>query len=581
MKKIFYIVTVLACLSVAFAGTIRKITFPGIRAFSTAELEGYLGIFRGDSLDLELLPNRLRALEDSLVAKDYLLTHADSVTIDTARRGRLNLVVYLNLGSLAQVREVRWQGDSLSVMPKTIRAARIHAGASFRWASLFADIEAILNDLSNRGWPFARVTILDIVPQIGDVPEVDVVLKIQKGPQTRVNFLQFTGNKLTKPRVLERQTRLRLGSLYSETAATRARRHLRRLPFLSSVGAPEIVFDLKGQTGLAFRVTESPSTRIDFAAGYLPGRTGGQKGTFTGLVDLTLLNLAGTGRRALVHWDRPNRTVQTIRLGYEEPWVAGLPLALGAGFEQRIEDTLYVKRAANLRATAALTEAVEVWGAARYDEVIPDSASRVALGIRSTHTSGVEVGLLWDTRDWPRNPRSGAMFSTLGGLAWRRASEGISIDNENHYQHNSAGVDAEIALEVFPRWVGDIAIHGRMLESNEPEIPLPDLFRLGGARSLRGYREEQFLGSRIGWTNVELRYWLGPSSRFFGFVDGGAYFRERWEGENRVRLQGFKVGSGIGIRIETGVGVWGFDYALGEGDRVLSGKVHLSLSSEF
>ncbi|MBM3325337.1 MAG: hypothetical protein FJY66_06680, partial [Calditrichaeota bacterium] len=502
-----------------------------------------------------------------MIAKDYLLAHADSVRIDTTRRGRLNLTIFVSLGSLARIREVRWQGDSISVMPKTIHAARIHGGATFHWASLFADIEAILNDLSNRGFPFARVSILDIVPRAGDTPEVDVILRIQRGPQTRVNFLEFTGNRLTKPRVLERQTRLRLGSLYSETAAIRARRHLRKLPFLSSVKTPEIVFDKEGQTGLAFHVTESPSTRIDFVAGYLPGRGEGQEGTFTGLVDLTLLNLAGTGRRAQVHWDRPNRSVQTIRLGYEEPWVAGLPLVLGAGFEQRIEDTLYVKRAASLRATAMLTEVVEVWGTARYDEVIPDSISRAALGILSTHTSGVEIGLLWDTRDWPRNPRSGAMFSTLAGLAWRRASDGIPKENENHYQHNSAGVDAEIAVEIFPRWVGDVAIHGRMLESDEPEIPLPDLFRLGGARSLRGYREEQFLGSRIGWTNLELRYWLGPSSRFFAFVDGGAYFRQRMEGENRVRLQDFKVGSGIGIRIETGVGIWGFDYALGEGDR--------------
>jgi outer membrane protein insertion porin family len=104
---------------------------------------------------------------------------------------------------------------------------------------------------------------------------------------------------------------------------------------------------------------------------------------------------------------------------------------------------------------------------------------------------------------------------------------------------------------------------------------------LGGARSLRGYREEQFLGSRIGWTNLELRYWLGKSSRFFGFVDGGAFFRERWEGDQRVVLQDLKLGTGVGVRVETGVGIWGVDYALGEEDRPLSGKIHLSLQSEF
>lgn len=564
-----------------FAGTVRKIRFPGVRAFSTSELEGFLDISRGDTLDLATLPARLRALEDSLVVADYLFAHVDSVALDTLRRGRVNLSVYVNLGSLARVGRVQWQQDSLFVSPKVARAVRIHRGAVFRWAALRSDIAAILDDLNNHGWPFARVTILDIVPQVRDVPEVDVILRIQKGPQAKVSFLRFVGNKLTKSQVLQRETRLRLGKPYSELNAWRARRYLQRLPFLSSAEMPEIVFDEAGRTGLAFTVVEAPSTYIDVVAGYLPGQSEGQTGTLTGLVDVNLLNLFGTGRRALIHWDRPGRTVQTIRLEYEEPWVARMPLALAAGFKQRIEDTLYVERELGLRATATLTEAVEVWGRARFQEVITDSVSRATLGFSATRTHGLEVGFQWDTRDWPLNPRSGAMFSTFAGIGWRRASADASLGGESRHRQNLAGLDAEAALEIFPRWVIDIAFHGKMLQSDEPEILLPDLFRLGGARSLRGYREEQFLGSRIGWVNLELRYWLGPGSRFFGFVDGGAFFRERWEGERRERLQGFKVGVGTGLRVETPLGIWGFDYALGEGDRLLSGKVHLSVRSEF
>jgi len=552
-----------------------------MRAFSTSELEAFLGISKGDILDLDALPEHLRALEDSLVAADYLFARVDSVQLDTLKRGRLSLSVYTSLGPLARVKEVQWQGDSLLISPKVARDARIQRGAVFRWASLRLDIAAILDDMNDHGWPFARVTVLDIVPRTHDMAEVDVLLRIQKGPQAKVNFLQFEGNKLTKPQVLERETRLRLDEVYSESRALRARRYLQKLPFLRAVYAPEIVFDETGRTGLAYTVVEAPSTNIDLVAGYLPEREEGEKGTLTGLVDINLLNLFGTGRRALIHWDQPDRSVQTIQLEYEEPWVAKMPLALALGFRQRIEDTVFVKRELSMRATAILTETVDLWGRALFEEVIPDSVSRVILGLPATTTRGLEVGFVWDTRDWPLNPRSGAMFSTFGGVGWRRTSEVSSLDKVNHYRQNSAGLDAEVALEVFPRWIADIACHGRMLESDEPEILLPDLYRLGGARSLRGYREEQFLGSRIGWVNSELRYWVGPRSRFFGFVDGGAFFRERWEGESLRRIQGFKVGVGVGLRVGTPMGIWGFDYALGEGDRLLSGKVHLSLRGEF
>ncbi len=579
MKRLLYIVILLTLVQVSFASTLRKIRFPGVRAFSTAELSHFLGLSKGDSL--YNLPQHLRALEDSLITADYLFARVDSVQIDTSRRGRLILSVYVNLGALTRVGQIRWQGDSLFISPRIARSARLQPGAVFRWASLHSDIAEILSDMGNHGFPFARVTILSITPYMAEEHFVDVILRIQKGPQANVNFLEFSGNRLTKSELLERETRLKPGVSYSEIGATRARRYLQRLPYIAAVQNPEIVFSPQGQTGLAFAITEAPSTRIDLVAGYLPGVEEGEKGVLTGLVDLSFLNLFGTGRRALVHWARPDRSVQTIQLEYEEPWVAKMPLSLAVGFGQRIEDTLYVDRNVHLRATVTLTEALQVWGQGHFKEVIPDSVSREVLGLPATRTRGLEAGFVWDTRDWPLNPRSGAMFSTFAGVGWRRVSAAQAYGGESHRRQHSAGVDAEVALEVFPRWVFDAAFHGKALESNEPEILLPDLYRLGGARSLRGYREEQFTGSRIGWMNLELRYLLGGASRFFGFVDGGAYFREQWIEETPITQQDYKIGVGTGIRVETGLGIWGFDYALGEGDALLSGKVHISLRSEF
>jgi outer membrane protein insertion porin family len=142
-------------------------------------------------------------------------------------------------------------------------------------------------------------------------------------------------------------------------------------------------------------------------------------------------------------------------------------------------------------------------------------------------------------------------------------------------------VDSEIAHEVFPSWIAAIGLHARALDSDEPEILLPDLYRLGGARSLRGYREEQFLGSRIGWVNVEARYWLGTASRLFVFEDVGAAYRKQiLNGVNQEETL-LRFASGIGLRVETALGVWGIDYGVAQGDNPLQGKLHVSLQSSF
>ena len=59
-------------------------------------------------------------------------------------------------------------------------------------------------------------------------------------------------------------------------------------------------------------------------------------------------------------------------------------------------------------------------------------------------------------------------------------------------------------------------------------------------------------------------------------------YRVKYGTSNGVEeLDGFKVGWGIGLRIETGIGVVGFDYGLGEGDRLTNGKVHFRLTDRF
>jgi outer membrane protein insertion porin family len=48
-----------------------------------------------------------------------------------------------------------------------------------------------------------------------------------------------------------------------------------------------------------------------------------------------------------------------------------------------------------------------------------------------------------------------------------------------------------------------------------------------------------------------------------------------------MAADGFKTGYGIGIQVETGLGVMGVSFALGEGDSFSNGKIHFGLINEF
>jgi outer membrane protein insertion porin family len=140
-------------------------------------------------------------------------------------------------------------------------------------------------------------------------------------------------------------------------------------------------------------------------------------------------------------------------------------------------------------------------------------------------------------------------------------------------------VDLDLFYELFNRQITALGVHGRELRASFFEVS--DLYRLGGANSLRGYLEDQFLGNRILWTNFEYRLLL--TNRTFGFLfyDTGYYLRSAEPLSNIEKLEGFKTGYGLGFNIETGLGVLKVSFALAKGDTFSKGKIHFGIVNEF
>jgi outer membrane protein assembly factor BamA len=107
-----------------------------------------------------------------------------------------------------------------------------------------------------------------------------------------------------------------------------------------------------------------------------------------------------------------------------------------------------------------------------------------------------------------------------------------------------------------------------------------DLLRYGGAATLRGYDEEELLGSAVGKAFVEYRYLLDAESFAFAFFDLG--FQVRPEVLTREAalpaLERFRPGYGFGAQIQTGLGIVIVSYALNPDDGIASGKIHAGIS---
>jgi outer membrane protein assembly factor BamA len=438
--------------------------------------------------------------------------------------------------------------------------ARIEAAAT--GPALRRGVAAILDAYGDAGYPFARITLPAEVNIEGGSARIELL--VEPGTETRFGEVVVSGNEQTRDHVIARETGVVPGEPYSRRIVRAIRPRLERLGFLRTVAEPVVAVDpADGRASVGVEVEEAAANRISGVLG-LAGSGGDEE--INGLVDLTLGNIAGTGRAASVRWEQFRRGETEIAFSYVEPWLLGAPVDVGVSGAQAVRDTLYTTTEGDLSVTARVggrTRLTWSLGAVRFVPGSDDESSTT-----STRTS---LSVDHDARDVPFNPSGGHRVTAGAVYAAKEA-----VDSGEDESSGTFKVGLERYLTVARGQV--VALIGRaaLVSSTEDDVPFHEQLTLGGARSLRGYREEQFRGTRTGLATAEYRFLLTRRSRALAFIDVGYWYRG---GSNAAK--GTKLGYGIGLRGETRLGTISVDYGLGEGDGLLDGKLHAGLVREF
>jgi outer membrane protein assembly factor BamA len=550
---------------------LQSISIRGNRYYSERVLIGWSGLKFGKAISNQVLKSAGLSILQNLANEGYYFCRIDSMEGRyNADSTQVDVTFHLNEGSRLILKQFTVEGDSILDQGKLLLLSQVDK--PFYSGDLQMDLQDVLSAGEETGHPFARLDLRRLQLQNDSL---SVGVRLTPGPLAYLQLVRFIGLHSTKPRVLIRETRLIPGEIYRPSRIEKAIQHLQKLPFIEKVSPPALVPVSGNRYDLLLQVTEGKSNSFDGVVGYQPA-VEGKKGTVTGLVDLSFMNLFGTGRKAKIHWERSSSFQQALELYYEEPWVAGLPINLWGHFTQEIQDSLYLDREISGGASLPLLDVLTVRGSLNSGEVIPDSAGRQILGLYQSHTIGAVLEAEYETRDLPENPTHGLYYRSSIGVARKEYESAANLGTINVHRYES---DADWSYPLFRRQIVNVALHGRLLQSDEDPIPQPDLYRLGGSRTLRGYREDQFLGNITAWGSLEYRYWLDKESRIYAFFTMGYW--ERKPQLDNPKISGKPWGYGVGFRQGTRIGIIGFDFALGEGDVLATAKVHFRLINRF
>jgi outer membrane protein insertion porin family len=492
----------------------------------------------------------------------------DSFVVSTdSSSGDLWLTVYE--GEQVYIDTIIIMGNTALPTPMLLNMFQTRTGQYLMSAVLENDINKVLIEYEQNGYPFASVTVQEISPiDVNGTTRLRLIIQIDEGRRVTIDEVKITGNTFTSNDVIIREMRLKRHELYDERRISNLTTRLKRLNIFSRVDPPQpFATDTGG--GILVHVGEGNTSTFDGILGYAPGVKSNDRGILTGLVNISIRNLFGTARKANIHWLRDERKSQEIAVGYTEPWVLGIPLDLGVTYHQRQQDSTYVKRKFGITMDLWFSELLACGGMFTQEYVIPASGVQT---VPSSGTACAGVNIRYDSRDDLLSPTTGILYYTDYQIGRKR-------NNIQTTTVQRISFDAEYFIQPFKAQVMAISLHARSLYGGD--IDLSDLYRLGGTNTLRGYRENQFLGSRIAWTNTEYRFILAPRSFVFGFFDTGYYYRAATDVSGMLAAQVLKYGYGVGVHVETSLGNIGVSFGFGEGDTFSEGKVHVGLTNEF
>lgn len=450
---------------------------------------------------------------------------------------------------------------------------------------LEADIETLLAWYEEAGYPLAQIQVAETRLRGRPLPSLQVTLRVTEGPALWLKRVQVPGEVRTTSRFVRQTARLDVGAPLTTYDPGAIRQRLQDTGLFREVGPPVLRVGDDGGAIVEVPLEENAPGTFDLVMGYLPPDAQRRSGQLVGSGHLQLNHLFGGGRTAGLAIDRRPGRVSTADVRVADPYLLGMPLRLEGRFIGEQRDSTYSKQRYHLATGFMLDGRTTVFGALTRELTQPGVAgTELQGGMQQIPRASVwftGLGVRVRRVDRAVNPRQGFWLETSleRGRKTRRFRM-RTADGDTTRQRDAVRQERlQLGARAFvPTWAGQLiaaGVDGSVLRSETYDRS--DLFRLGGATTLRGYDEDRFLGHAVGRLLLEYRYQIDRAS--FAYLFGDIGFVATPALGNAAAQRGWHPGYGLGIQVSTDLGLIRASYALNPDDpRPSDGRIHLGLS---
>jgi len=482
------------------------------------------------------LKSNIPNLQDSLLTiirnQGHLFASFDSETT-TEETGQQQF--RFSSGEQVEIGEIKILGLSAIPADEALNLFNSRPGDMLNQSVLGEDINELLRLLDLKGFVLAKAFLEDVDLYEKEGWKVDVLIRVDEGKSLALSSIELEGDTRTKPSYIARVLGYKMGEPILTFDPEEIERRLMETKAYRNIDKIGLAVDENEKAILRIRAKEEPPGVFDVILGYLPPANPNDSGSIIGNVNVNLLHVLGAGRSFGFKMDRLPGSVSRLEVDISDPYVMGTPFRLAGGFKGFQQDSTYSTRKYRMEAGYRLVSGIESF--VSLSREIANPSPIVPSDVLDAASLFLGVGFSFSRLDAAIAPRSG--FELLSNIEQGRKVRTLSRPTDAGGSEFYDDVLQQTRLTLYARYyrpfkrrsVFALGLDGYALQS--PEYDQSDLFRLGGAKSLRGYNEEQYRGNISARFLLEWRYLLDRTSYFFLFArssSGIRFWYQFWDG---------------------------------------------------
>lgn len=409
-----------------------------------------------------------------------------------------------------------------------------------------------------------------------------------------VEDIVIKGNDKTKAYVINRQIKLKKGQPFNAKDAKRSLQRINNLGFFEDVNIKLNPGREPNAVVVVIDVKEQPTGTFGIGGGY------SKSDGFATSLSIGDKNFNGTGNKASITYQHgiSSSAGTGWDVNFTNPWIDDKQTSLSVDFFNSLNEysdygyngdstkrrSTYYRRARGFNITIGRPEGEYTRNyltftrkQTTYEEYVSGPVNYLetdstADDYDSNYNSdylknnfgtvhSVTLSRVYDTRDNIFNPTEGKYIALTSEFAGKIL--GGQFDYNKYTadvrQHNKVGRNQTMAYRLVAGWASD-------------DIPDSSKFTVGGINTLRGYKDDEFTGSKMFTATVEYRYPIVNKVQGVIFADAG----NAWNGST-YNLSDLKYSIGTGLRMTTPIGPLRLDFGYGKE----GGRCHFDFGGQF